>query len=100
LSSFTGPRLSLPKNPKTAKADPKLPSSRTKRSAASPAKAVKRTASKRQKGKLKLTAKQTREMAARQAARRRVLFVVGDYVLGLAMLAGAVWWLAVFLGKR
>ena len=90
----------LPTNRKTAKADPKLPASKTRKPAPGPAKSIKPSAKKQRKGKLKLTAKQTRELAARQAMRRRVLWVVGDYALGLAMLAGAAWRLIVFLGKR
>ena len=99
-SDACAPRLSLPKNRKTAKADPKLPSSRTQRQAASPVKAIKQTARKRKTGKPKLTAKQVKQVVARQAARRRLLFVIGDYALGLAMLAGAVWWLITFLERR
>ncbi|MCG7364200.1 hypothetical protein MHZ93_23355 [Roseomonas sp. ACRSG] len=52
------------------------------------------------KRKPKLTAKQAKELAARRAVRRKVLLVVGDYAMGLAMLAGAVWWLVTFLERR
>jgi hypothetical protein len=38
-------------------------------------------------------------MAARRASRRAFWLQVGDYALGLAMLAGAVWWLMVFLKR-
>jgi hypothetical protein len=78
---------------------PQPPAREAKRPAKGAVKGRKQGAGKAPKRKPKLTAKQAQELAARRAAWRRVLLVVGDYTLGLAMLTGAVWWLVVFLEK-
>jgi hypothetical protein len=86
--------------PIPSKVKPQPPAREAKRSTKGAAKGRKQVAGKAPRRKPKLTAKQAQELAARRAARRKVLLVIGDYVLGLAMLAGAVWWLVVFLSVR
>jgi hypothetical protein len=83
--------------PAAAKGKPQPPTREGKRPAKGALKGGKQGTGKRLKRKPKLTAKQVQELAARRAARRKVLLMIGDYTLGLAMLAGAVWWLVVFL---
>jgi hypothetical protein len=82
--------------PATSRAKPRPPAREAKR----PAKGAVKIRKQGAKRKPKLTVKQAKELAARRAARRKVLLVVGDYGVGLAMLAGAVWWLVWFLSKR
>jgi ferric-dicitrate binding protein FerR (iron transport regulator) len=84
----------------TQKARPQPSARETKSAAKSAVKSRKQGVEKRPKRRPKLSAKRAKELAAQRAARRKVLLVVGDYALGMAMLAGAVWWLVVFLERR
>ncbi|MBO1073246.1 hypothetical protein [Roseomonas marmotae] len=84
---------------KAPKAASPKPSPRTARQPKPPAKPRKAAAARRPRKAPKLTARQAREAEARRAARRRFWLGIGDYALGLAMLAGALWWLANFLGR-